>query len=137
MRDATILRSRRPNLLPMLLLSVAVGGCASSSGAAPGGMREVLTHEEISSSSATTAYDAVRLLRPSFLRGRGARSMNAAGGSGPVLYVDGIYRGDAREMEQIPAATVLEIRYLDSTDATMRFGTGHTDGAILVTTRTE
>lgn len=121
----------------MLLLLLAVGGCASASGGSSGGSREVLTGEEIYSSSATTAYDAVRLLRPSFLRGRGARSMNAGGGSGPVLYVDGVYRGDPREMEQIPAANVLEIRYLDSTDATMRFGTGHTDGAILVTTRTE
>lgn len=123
--------SPRRYWLPRALLTLVIllAGCASSSGTTGGGLRDAITREEITGSSATTAYEAVRLLRPAFLRSRGGES--------PVLYVDGVYRGDLRGMEQIPAATVREIRYLDSTDATMRYGTGHTGGAVLVTTQTE
>lgn len=122
-----VLRSWLPRLL--LTLVIFLPACASSSGTSGGGPRDTITRADITASSATTAYEAVRLLRPAFLRSRG--------GSAPVLYVDGVYRGDLRGMEQIPAATVQEIRYLDSTDATMRYGTGHTGGAVLVTTQTE
>lgn len=85
------------------------------------------------------AMALVRQLRPQFLRARGANSFgNARGGRKvpyPKVIVDGMPRGELDVLNQIPAMTVKEIRFLGSADASVRFGTGYDGGAILVTTR--
>jgi hypothetical protein len=86
-----------------------------------------------------TAYDVVQRLRPQYLRSRGATSFgNAAGGrTTPYarIVVDGVPQGDLSVLRQISAMVVKEIEYLDSKDASIRWGTGYDGGAILVRTR--
>jgi hypothetical protein len=86
-----------------------------------------------------TAYDIVQRLRPQYLRSRGATSFgNAAGGrTTPYarIVVDGVPQGDLSVLRQISAMVVKEIEYLDSKDASIRWGTGYDGGAILVRTR--
>jgi hypothetical protein len=51
------------------------------------------------------------------------------------VYVDGVRRGDLQVLRQINAIDVKEVRHLSATEATQRFGTGNTMGAIVVTSK--
>ena len=51
------------------------------------------------------------------------------------IYFDGRHVGPLESLSSIPVEQIREIRYLASTDATLRFGTGHTEGAIVVTSK--
>jgi hypothetical protein len=86
-----------------------------------------------------TAYDIIRALRPNMLISHGvvassqSRSSMYQGISQIKIYLDGTaYEGS---LDTIPAATVQEVRWLSPMDATTRYGTGNTAGAIEVTTR--
>ena len=87
-----------------------------------------------------TALDIVQRLRPQYLRARGANSFGNARDRRAIplarVVLDGSPRGDDPSfLSQIPAMTVLEIRYIGGADATTQFGTGFDGGAILVKTR--
>jgi hypothetical protein len=109
-----------------------VGGCSSATQdveGAPVSSANVITRQQIVESNVRTAYEVVRKLQPSWLRKRS----RGAGTPDPVrVYVDGANRGEVDQLRLMDAATVGEMRYLNSADATTRFGTGHTSGAILV-----
>lgn len=84
--------------------------------------------------SAVTAYQAVRRLRPQWLRRRGVSSMRSPGSGQIVAYVDGVRAGGAEALERVQAVVVVEMEYLSGPEATTRFGAGHGGGAILVRT---
>jgi hypothetical protein len=128
----------RRRLIPVLMLALLpVTACASGGGGngSAGSARDVITAEEIEAISVTTAYDAIQRLRPTFLRARGANSFTSGDSGRPVVYVNGIRSGEIEVLQQIPAQTVLDIQYLNASEATQRFGTGNAGGAILVRTR--
>ncbi len=116
----------------VMLLGLAVGAC-STTGTATGsearGSRDLITEEELAQSPDLSLYDAVRRMRPQWLQVRGT------GTESPRVYVDGASRGGLDELRSLRVPDVREVRYMGSRDATTRFGTGHTGGAILVTTR--
>ncbi len=66
----------------------------------------------------------MRRLRPRWLRGRG--------GDLPVVYVEQVRRGELEVLERLVPEDVAELRFLSAGDATLRFGTNHAGGAILV-----
>ena len=51
------------------------------------------------------------------------------------IYLDGRHVGQLESLNSIQAEQIKEIRYLSASDATLRFGTGHTEGAIVVTSK--
>lgn len=111
----------------VFLLGALFFACDSSEQAATGaGSREVLTGAEIQAASVSNAYEAVRRLRPNFIFGRYKR---------PVVYLDNLRYGGVSSLNTIDASIVEIIEFLKPIDATTRYGTGHTSGAILVTTR--
>ena len=124
----------------MCVLVVLFGACSSmregSTGRSQG---DVLTAEEIATTTALTAYDAISLRRPFFLKSRGTRSLREApvGQSVeyPVVYLDRMYFGDLESLKNISVTTIDEIRYLDFNAATVQFGTGHSGGIILIITK--
>lgn len=122
---------------PILVLAmVAPLGCATSrSGAKPSSNRDLLLSGEIERTSAVNAYDAVRQLRPEWLRRRGRSSIQNATAEVLVIYLDGTRLGSLPTLRSIAAGSILEIRHLDATDATTRFGTGHAGGALLIRTK--
>lgn len=86
-------------------------------------------------SDAKTAYDIIKRLRPQFLRQRGSGSIRNYNPVPVRVYVDGILQSqDVSALNEIMAYSVVEISYLNGSDATTRFGTGYENGAILVTT---
>ena len=48
------------------------------------------------------------------------------------MYVDQTRMGGPNTLAQIPITDVKEIQYLNGTDATQRYGTGHGSGVIIV-----
>lgn len=119
----------RPTLLLALLLAACTSGMTPASPAR--GMRDVISEEELRGVSATSVYTAIQQLRPAMLRQRGVRS--GSGEVAPVVYLDGQQYGGLRELANLSLTGVREVRYLSPADATQRFGTNHTAGAILVT----
>ena len=112
-----------------VLMSLACASAPSGGSAAVRTSRDVILEDEIVTSGARTAMDAIRRLRPQMLQGRGVRETQEI-----AVYIDGNRtEGTRADLEQIPASQVKEIRYLNGQDATQRFGANHGAGAILVT----
>lgn len=120
----------------VVLAAVALTVAACSGTGTTGARRtssSVITAEELAGVPELNCYEAVQRLRPSWLRTRGRVSMSTQ--QGVRLYVNGMSRGYVTELTSIRANAVEEMRYLSGPQATSRFGTDHTDGAILVTLR--
>lgn len=122
--------------LIFVLAVVAPLGCATPhSGTRPSRERDLLLSEEIERTAAVSAYDAVRQLRPEWLRRRGRSSMQNANAEVLVIYLNGLRLGNVQTLNSVAVGSILEIRHLDATDATTRFGTGHAGGALLIRTK--
>ena len=97
--------------------------------------RDVITADEIAErGDLQTAWDAVKRLRPAFLRVRGARS-GTSGMDVLRIYIDNVAEDGEDALKRISADAVWEIRRLSASDATFRYGRDHPQGAIVVTTR--
>ena len=132
----------------MAALVVAVSSGCSSSGTsnkatgaphAPSRQQDVITAAEIAerASEASNALQIVQKLRPQMLatRGRFSPADSTEAGGRPRVVVDGVAYGPIENLANLNAISVGEIRYLNATDATTRFGTGYVGGVILVTTK--
>lgn len=120
----------------LVFLATAMAACSSSSsGDTPSRQRDLITAEEIAALNVATAFDVVRQLRPEFLRSRGTMSLRETGGEFAVVYLNGMRMGGPEQLHQIRASDVETIRYISATDATTRWGTGHTGGVIEVTVK--
>ena len=120
-------------LIVFLALSLGLDACASSSRDGVGGNeRNVITALELADRTFTDTYEAVRQLRPSWLRSRGPVSLSDPGYA--VVYFDNMSAGGLESLRGIPIEHVAEIRFLSASDATIRFGTGYPSGIIMVIT---
>ena len=128
---------RRISMLGLAL--VLVSGCASGGGGAgttrpASGGRYLILRAELEGTNFTNVYDAVRRLRPTWLRTRGTTSTRDAA---PVMavFIDNVRSGGTERLESLPIDRVEQVRYLSPTDATTRWGTNMTLGAIEVIMR--
>jgi hypothetical protein len=133
----------------IIAAALGVGACASSGTAsqtadpqttavsAPNRPRRdpnVITAEELAARPTLTARQAIEQLRPQFLRVRGTTTLGNAQSQDVIwVYVDGTRMGTLEVLNNIGVHEVREIRYLSPSEATNRYGTGHVQGAILVT----
>ena len=115
--------------------------CASSGGTGAGSRNaDVITADEIRSTSHATAYEVIGALRPQWLRTRAANSImntrNAGGGASNevVVYLDNMRMGNAESLQSVRADVVQQAEMVNAMTATQRWGTGHAAGAILITT---
>lgn len=89
-----------------------------------------------------TVIEAIRQLRPRWLRARGPEIQIGPDGALSIergvqrvrAYVDEV-QSSLDRLEVIAVDDVLRIHYLTAPEATMRFGIDHEGGAIMVTTR--
>ncbi len=121
----------------VLGLALIPAGCATTGG----GDRERtrvdqrrLSYEELREREHRTAFDVVQSLRPLWIRQRGQLSVTNPAAGEVSVYLDGTRLGGADSLHQVPAGQVSSMQYLNATEATTRFGTGHAGGAILVVT---
>ena len=125
----------RPGIWLSCAVLVFVSACAARSERVPGGesiSRDRITTSELSDVDAVDAYTAVQLLRPLWLRSRGASSFTEPMGTLPTVYVDNMRYGELSALSAIPIAEISEIRYISGPDATTRWGTGVVGGVIEV-----
>lgn len=144
---------RTYRLLTSLTVLALAGTLASNATAQdkpkPKRQPDVISYEEIEAikGEVGNAEDIIRRLRPKFLQVRPSQSLmgsaSNAGGAAAAsrttqavsikVYVNNVRRGSTEVLRSLPAVSVTEIRYLNSSDATSRFGMDHEAGAILVT----
>lgn len=129
----------KPITVLALVLSTAVqAGCASSGSlpssatGQPSRKADVIAEAELAAAPESDLYTAVERLRPAFLRTQGQSTMQGTSVAINV-YVDGGLLGDVNTLHQLVPSEIREVRYLNPSEATMRFGTGNLAGAILVT----
>ena len=93
----------------------------------------LITREEIQAfaPNAETAYDVVKQLRSLWLQQRGASSLTQTAHE-VQIYVDGVLRGGPSVLTEIRGAEVRELQRLSPSDAALRYGVNHENGAILV-----
>ena len=132
----TLPRSFCTVLASVLLVAQPACTHAKDTDGAPSPRSDIIYRNEISKTSALNAYDAVRLLRPAFLAGRGPSTLLRVreSSTSPVVYLDNQRFGDASTLSNIPVDGILEIRFIGATQAQMRWGSDHPAGAILVIT---
>lgn len=119
----------------IVLLALLLPACAMKQDTGPRRSTNVLTADEIADLPVTTALEAVERARPQWLRTRSSPTFESPEPAYPVLYLDGVRMGGVSELRTVDSDSVERMEYLHPSDATNRFGTDHTGGAILVTTR--
>lgn len=120
--------------------ALGAGGAASDTATATAtartqparGSSRVLTGDQLRATGSANLWDALRQLRPEWLRGRAAASLISGEGDEPVVYLHGIHHGPVRTMQQMNIEQVRRVEFVDGRDATTRFGTGHGGGVIMV-----
>jgi hypothetical protein len=119
-----------------LLAVVASIACAPAATTTGGVHREanLITQDEISASTGSTAYDVVSKLRPNFLMARGTGSMYTANDYAKV-YLDGQSYGTLSSLRSIVLSQVREVRFYPGTEAVTKFGTDAGGGVIDVRTK--
>ena len=133
----------RPYRHALLITGMAIAtACKSAGGASPGTEahpatyqdRNLITQDELQRTSAQNLFDAIRSLRPQWLRQ--SPTVIRQGSEGTVLvYLDGVQYGDPSMLRQISLLTVQEVRFLSASEAQARYGTQDLHGVIAVTTR--
>ena len=117
----------------MTLLSIACAGPALSR-PVPSQQR-LISLDEIKQSSFANAYEIVETLRPQWFRTRGRTSISQT--VTVKVYLDGTLLGAPDQLRQITTRAITSIRYIDASDATLRWGLDHGQGAIMVSTQQE
>ena len=143
-------------LLQRLAVSMVVGtmSCASAgsrqSDGAPAASAETsgastsksnsstLVAEDLQRIDVPNLADAIQRLRPQWLRRSQMQIPNGRQASSTpiVVWVDNIRAGGPEILSQINVSSVRSVRYFSPSEAEARFGNGHTNGAIQVTTTT-
>ena len=123
---------RSPVLLLVLALAV---GCSTNAAGTRAGRSDTITLDDLRSANPTNLYDAVRTIRPNWLR---ARSPNSVQRPGQVqVYFDDTRLGGVETLRNVPVQGVAYIRWFDPISASSRWGLDHEQGAIVVSTRPE
>ena len=120
-----------------------VAACATAHPSTAKTNPNVITTEEITQNSASsTAYDLIQRLRPNYLRTRGAvhgnptaDGINRLEAVDLVVYLNENRLGGTDELRHIATTEIREIRYYSASEATTKWGTGHSAGAIQIVSR--
>ncbi len=120
----------------VLGLVLALGACAGGGGAggAGRGSSTRLTEADIENDQSLDLYSIIQRRRPQWLRVRGAVTT-----SGPVtiaVIIDGTrQQGSVDLLRSMRGGEVQEVRFMSASDATTRYGTDMTGGAIVIVTK--
>lgn len=122
---------RKPILA--LLAALTLTACGTGQPGSPRPNSDQITRVEIDEAGPSDLYTLVQNLRPLWLRERGAVSFTDE--TDVVVYLDGTRMGGRESLRGIHSSNVETLQFYNAQRATARFGVGHVNGAILVTTR--
>ncbi len=124
----------------LMALCAVVLGCSPAvelhDGPAPARSHRPITVADVRNPSIETAYDAVKQLRPTWLRTtRWLRHDPAAtiDDPYPTVYIQSLRCGGIECLDTVPIGMIKDIRFLSVSDATTKWGRGHLSGVIHVT----
>ena len=149
---------RALSYLTCVLVMTSAAACASGSGSSSGaagmpsaasasrqgpqstvkkGNAGLITEQEIkAAANQRNVYELIEAIRPGMLRMRQGSIASETGNMQIRIYVDNQRFGETVEsLRDLGTSGVVEIARLSGPDATMRWGTGHDGGAILITIR--
>ena len=99
-----------------------------------GPVSNMISAAELRASNTPDLYSAVSRLRPGFLiRMRDVRS-SITGQSDVDVYLDNVLLGDVSVLRTVNPESVTSVRYLSSSEATIRWGEKHRGDVILLST---
>lgn len=105
------------------LLLMALLGCSGTTPSTSAGRNErLITAEEMATTNARNAQEAIERLRPRWLVRMPL-----------TVYMNDVYT--SLTLRDILVGEIESIEFLSATDATTRYGTNHTRGAIVVRTK--
>ena len=131
------MRATKPGRAAAWILVLCCIGCAASSArpAVPvpvqqdafeptpfGVSSDILTATEVAQGNVVTTGDAVRKLRPQFLRSSSALGKSGFETMWPSVFLNGRYAGGLDQLETIPLDAVEEIRFIRSFQARFAWG---------------
>lgn len=127
----------RPRFGILFFLALTASACASGSSGSgePRRNPDLLTLEELEPLSQFTAWEAIQRLRPIWLRPGGIRNSANPAGHYPSVFVDGSPYGPMESLRSFRVDNIQEIRHVDATDATIRYGGQYQGGVILILSR--
>lgn len=121
----------------VVLLSVGLAACASGGGAGQGarsGGGDLLTAEEMAEWASQDLFEVVRKLRPRWLQSRAPAT--ARGRQSIAIILDGVRQdGGPEVMRGFRTGDIQSVQYMNARDATTRYGTDMTGGALVIQTR--
>ena len=125
-------------ILGLALIGGSGAGCVRQGAVPPPrGNYDVITLEELSRVREISLYDAVRRLRPHFLRSRAATAYGRAPTTQLMLYIDGEKRESIDDLRRISPDEVWEVRFYEPQIANTRFARyNNAGGAIAVLLKT-
>jgi len=108
------------------------------------GQRDAITRTEIEPilKESSSAYDLVKRLRPAMLLRRTVTGVEQTARLMPNerpglhVHIDDVRVGEVDVLRTIPAPAVASIHWLSPSEASTKYGNGHTAGVIAVTTLT-
>jgi len=128
----------KAGVLVVMLLAALVTRSAMAQNAEKKDPNVLLAAEIAAQPNITNAADAVRLLRPQFLRYVTRLRSPGSGddAKGPVIYVDECKEcgGGLVELSRLRPAEIVEIKFVEASKAMALYGEDHRNGAIFVTT---
>lgn len=123
--------------LLLLLLTLLGSACASRPGSVADRYPDRLQADELATVQDLTAEQAIRRLRPAWLARRTLPGPVAEGAGEtlePVVFIDGSLQRGFDVLAGLSVREIARMEYVGGPEATIRFGTGYSNGAILVTT---
>lgn len=126
---------RRAVIRFAVLLTALTAACSSNPSPAdrPRFDAALITREQILQGQFTNAYDAVKILRGSWLNTVRPESFRYP--AAIQVYLDGVRLGDVSALSTVQTLPIQYIRYYSAQDATSRWGMDHGAGAIYVSTK--
>jgi len=128
----------KTGMLVAMVLAAAVNQSAMAQNAEKKDPNVLLAAEIAAQPNISYAADAIRQLRPKFLRYAERLRSPATGDDtkGPVLYVDECKEcgGGLVELGRLKVAEIVEIKFVDPSKAMALYGDDHRNGAIFITT---
>ena len=127
---------RRGCVPSLVVVALVATGCTSlPKQSAPRQEQGVIDRQTIERMNVSTAYDvlATKLNRSPSRAVRGSAT-SFERPQEPVIMIDGNH-SEVAALRTLPASDIQEIRILNAGEGTQRYGTGATNGVIVITTR--
>ena len=130
---------RRSIVASLFVVALIAAAChkQSPSMAAGRSVRNVITQDEIDSTSAANVYDLITRLHADYLKDRGRTSIRTNQRERAVVFLNDQEYGIPETLRNLQPGRFMEIRYFPGTEAVAKFGSQYGGGVIQLISRNQ